>query len=283
MILTIEILQTVTPQLGIILPVAAGIATMAGGFAQANASKKINRDSMRFQEEMWKKTNKYNSPVEQRKRLQKAGLNPNLVYGGSSGQTAGEATQAGKPDFNVPEYSKIGDGAMVAINAANIKSNTDQNQALTERTKQETVNKGLEAVHQTIKNSSGAISLKQKRQLYDNTIKIAQERLENLSMDTTYKSDKNQRENRLVNVTTSKIRQEILNLKKQGKILSEKKIQARIDSNLLKQGLTRQDPMYIRIFSDIMANIMETVKGDIEGAKGEFKNLRSRALKNLRK
>lgn len=43
--------------------------------------------------EQIEKMNEYNSPAAQMQRLKEAGLNPNLVYGGSSGGTAGTQTQ----------------------------------------------------------------------------------------------------------------------------------------------------------------------------------------------
>lgn len=41
--------------------------------------------------EMYDKNNEYNSPIEQRKRLQAAGLNPDLMYSGSGGLVAAQA------------------------------------------------------------------------------------------------------------------------------------------------------------------------------------------------
>lgn len=51
---------------------------------------------------MWNLTNAYNDPAAQMERLKKAGLNPNLVYGGGNvtGNTSGSA----------PEYSHINSG-----------------------------------------------------------------------------------------------------------------------------------------------------------------------------
>lgn len=55
--------------------------------------------------EMWNRQNAYNSPEEQMMRLEKAGLNPNLIYGkggGSVGNTGGQM-----PKYNAPtmDYS----------------------------------------------------------------------------------------------------------------------------------------------------------------------------------
>ncbi|QCQ84922.1 DNA pilot protein [Blackfly microvirus SF02] len=51
-----------------------------------------NRRDREFQEQMWNKTNIYNSPVEQMARLKAAGLNPNLVYGNGATTTASNIT-----------------------------------------------------------------------------------------------------------------------------------------------------------------------------------------------
>lgn len=49
--------------------------------------------------EMWNRNNEYNSPAEQMKRLQAAGLNPNMVYGSGSvvGNTSGSIPQFKSP------------------------------------------------------------------------------------------------------------------------------------------------------------------------------------------
>ena len=51
---------------------------------------------------MWNLVNAYNDPAAQMERLQKAGLNPNLVYGG--GNVTGNASSSG------PEYASINAG-----------------------------------------------------------------------------------------------------------------------------------------------------------------------------
>lgn len=57
--------------------------------------------------EMWNKANEYNSPAAQMKRLQDAGLNPNLAFG--SGSVAGNTSPAQMPRYQAfnPEYGRI--------------------------------------------------------------------------------------------------------------------------------------------------------------------------------
>lgn len=72
-----------------------------------------NRKSRDFQREMyqrqlvdnrrlWEDQNQYNSPQAQMKRLQEAGLNPNLVYGSGSAQQPASSIQS--PDVQSPQY-----------------------------------------------------------------------------------------------------------------------------------------------------------------------------------
>lgn len=54
----------------------------------------IAQENNAFNQRMWEKQNAYNSPVEQRRRLEQAGLNPNLMMDGGSAGTAETAPTA---------------------------------------------------------------------------------------------------------------------------------------------------------------------------------------------
>lgn len=54
--------------------------------------------------EMWNRANEYNSPSAQMARFQQAGLNPNLIYGGSVSGAAGN-TATSLPKFQAPQIS----------------------------------------------------------------------------------------------------------------------------------------------------------------------------------
>lgn len=100
------------------LIVAGGQVAGAGINAAATGSQ--NRRSREWSERMyrqqysdniefWRMQNEYNSPQAQMQRLQAAGLNPNLVYGGSSAGAAGQAGSIQTPDvqpvqFRTPEF-----------------------------------------------------------------------------------------------------------------------------------------------------------------------------------
>lgn len=54
---------------------------LIGTFLQNRANKKLAQYSFNKNVEMWRMQNEYNAPKAQMKRLQEAGLNPNLIYG----------------------------------------------------------------------------------------------------------------------------------------------------------------------------------------------------------
>ena len=97
-----------------LLPLLGSVFSSGLGFTNSilgrNQSRQNYENTMRDQRllaqeahqrdlEMWHRTNRYNSPEEQMKRLEAAGLNPHLVYG--SGQVVGN-TQA-----QMPKYQQI--------------------------------------------------------------------------------------------------------------------------------------------------------------------------------
>lgn len=100
----------------------AGIAGQAmTNSANAQATQANNDTQIRLAREadernyrLWNATNIYNSPVEQRRRLMQAGLNPGLMYGGID-NTAGlpadsnvPETSAAQREFNVGSISGLG-------------------------------------------------------------------------------------------------------------------------------------------------------------------------------
>lgn len=54
----------------------------------------IAQENNAFNQRMWEKQNAYNTPAEQRRRLEQAGLNPNLMMSGASAGTADTAPTA---------------------------------------------------------------------------------------------------------------------------------------------------------------------------------------------
>lgn len=120
-------------------PVIQGMSS--GLFANAQ-----NKRMMRFQREMydrqrqdalsdWDRQNLYNSPSEQMRRLQEAGLNPNLMYGqgstGESSATPRQATAHGNAGTALPDTGALGQVALNAMQMRQIQSNIARTDAET--------------------------------------------------------------------------------------------------------------------------------------------------------
>lgn len=99
-------------------------AQLAGGLLNAQAQNAQNRESLMYSNfdyerrkkdsiEFWNMQNEYNSPQAQMKRLQAAGLNPNLVYG-SPGGSSGVAGDISTPTPQSPQFRSSEPGNAVA-------------------------------------------------------------------------------------------------------------------------------------------------------------------------
>lgn len=124
-----------------------------------NKTNKANMELAKYQYdrdvEMWERNNAYNSPEAQMERLQKAGLNPNLVYGtGAVGNTSGQTPkyQAPRMDYTgrmTPDLTGLGfavnsgmamynDFQLKQAQIDNVKANTAQSIASTTNTNERT-------------------------------------------------------------------------------------------------------------------------------------------------
>lgn len=122
------------------MPVAAligGAASLAGtALSQFGADSRAEQSYQRQKElaalqnqyavENWARENRYNTPEEQRKRLQAAGLNPDLMYGsGGVGNQAGPIASPSAPSAPMAQtfdYSKsVNDAVQAAVGIAQAK------------------------------------------------------------------------------------------------------------------------------------------------------------------
>lgn len=69
----------------------------------------LNQQAFDNNVKMWNMQNEYNTPTEQMKRLEAAGMNKNLVYGGGNvtGNTAGSAPQLEPARFDTGAYHPV--------------------------------------------------------------------------------------------------------------------------------------------------------------------------------
>ncbi len=111
--------------LPVIIGAGAALAGITGGILGNRSRKKEAERARAYDLNMFDRVNAYNDPKSQMERLRSAGLNPNLVYGGSSGQTAGTASSL--PAAKPPDIQNIDPSGqmMQYINLKNTEAQTD--------------------------------------------------------------------------------------------------------------------------------------------------------------
>lgn len=147
--------------------------------------------------EMYDKNNEYNSPIEQRKRLQAAGLNPDLMYSGSGGlvaaqappMTSGEGSHSSVNPAIAP-YDAVGninnmfDNAVKMaqvglIKAQTKKANAEGDIAVSDASIRDSLNKGILDLQHLQLNLGG-----KDLQLKDGEIRKIQPIIDNLNAST---------------------------------------------------------------------------------------------------
>lgn len=153
--------------------IAAGASLLGNAIGTFGGNKRRRRENNRARAhdiDMWDRTNAYNDPSQQMKRLQQAGLNPNLVYGGSSGQTAGTANSL--PGAKSPDVQDIqpGNEMMQYVNLKNTEAQTNnlrtQNGVLTAEKNLKTV----QAITEAAKTSDLNVSAEYKSNLINKVL-----------------------------------------------------------------------------------------------------------------
>ena len=104
------------------------IGGLIGGGADRKEQRRLNERNIQFQWDMWRATNMYNAPLEQRKRMEAGGFNPALMYEGSPQNTTSAMNlpdmQRG-PDRNYGDAgASIAMGAMQTAQLANTEAQT---------------------------------------------------------------------------------------------------------------------------------------------------------------
>lgn len=116
-------------------PVALGAAALTGGLNLAGSAYssaqnvKIERETRAWNKKMWDLQNEYNHPTQQMARLQEAGLNPRLIYGGSPSGASGSAGAVAPGKSPRVDYS-VGDPVAAYQSAKMITAQTQNLEAM---------------------------------------------------------------------------------------------------------------------------------------------------------
>lgn len=223
-------------------------------------------DAIKF----WNMQNAYNSPEQQMKRLEMAGLNPNLVYGSGSGGASGTASTIDTPDVQ-PVQHRYPSGENFNLMAEYF--NTKIKQAQYDNLQLENTNKTEDILMKQAQRQKVGVTTEQKRfdltlarNLEQTSMDMATERLRKQQIQNTNAISQEERNAAMHTKSLEEAAQRILNLRKQraktGKEI--KQIETTI-RNLKKEGvlkdweirmsrqnITKSDPLYWRMLADLL-------------------------------
>lgn len=110
-----------------------------------------NRANRRFQRQMFDKTNEYNTPLNQVKRMKEAGLNPALMYQGSPQNTATQVSATKGDAYKIPETlfadvaQKLAQKDLTVAQTPAVQVNIDNTRADTDKKIQDTNTSAIHA------------------------------------------------------------------------------------------------------------------------------------------
>lgn len=260
-----------------------------------------NRAQRKYNEQMYERQrqdaladrafeNTYNSPAEQMKRLQSAGLNPNLVYGhgqavGESVKTRGSDTGSYNPSNPGDSLSRLSGSLMDIYDIALKEAQTDNVRAATEVSKMQAVNTAADTAQKMA--STGKLGVdtdiaRKNLQYADDVISTSLEASKASTaktlVDTQVNLDQNERQRLLTNQSLAKGVEEILNLRASRaktqderneinariKVLANDNTLRELDIQLRKMGINPGDPAYMRMAGRIVNEIQNASPEDIK-------------------
>lgn len=230
------------------------------------------RDNIRF----WNMQNAYNTPFEQVQRLKEAGLNPALIYGGSSGGAAGTAgpirsPDAKVPEFRTPQWGNVFSSILPAISQIYDlemkQAQTDKLKADKDVSKQEALLKAAQTITTTAIGKRSQFDLDFEKSLVNVSAEARRQALRKAKVDTHIALQENERKeamnssnlleaaNRILNmrIQRAKTAQEVKNLratKRNINVNTELKI---LEKNLLEKGISTRDPLFMRILGQMLS------------------------------
>ena len=223
--------------------------------------------------ELWNMQNEYNAPVNQMRLLKEAGLNPNLVYG--SGATTAQADSIhtgspGNPQFDTPDIASIGNsiGNSMAqfmdlkMRKAQIQGQEQQNALLAQEKKLKEIQEKSDQFDLDMKDNLRSYTLqgaeldyqtRSNRYNYEKNDEIRKAAAASSNLkEAAERILRSQQERTLVPARKKYIGELIQNIDQDQQIK-----QFEIDLN--KKGITKNDPSYLRILSELWDNYKEEI------------------------
>ena len=207
------------------------LSSLFGNSLRRSAEARANAQNIKF----WNMQNQYNHPSQQMARLKAAGLNPNLVYGGSPSGTSGAASPIGTAKAAPQDFQNPVMQGFDAVKSNVQSNNTIAQTNLTELQSALAVDK-LDISGATKQFAKELIEANLQKQLLQN-IKIQAEAY-----------TKNQTIQIAIEQAATKLSSAKATLK--GTQLSNE-VKA-FEVNLNKMGIRSSDPFYLRLIQQIL-------------------------------
>lgn len=229
--------------LGSILGFAGSALGGIFGSSSANKANKtqmaMQKDQQKFNAQQTAIARAYNSPINQRKLLEQAGLNPDSMYGQSSAvvpTTAATSGQGSAHSAPVPNFA--GDLAQLA----NITAQGDLMKAQADKVRSETKGQGLQNDEQAIRNEFVRSLYTNELKLGDSTLSLNEQNKEYISKNM----DKVSSETALIQNNIAKVKADTDLTKETFKYYSLQKQAEIFESNMRSKSLKAQvDRLYM--------------------------------------
>ncbi len=207
------------------------LSNLFGNALRSSSERRAQAQNVKF----WNMQNAYNHPSQQMARLKAAGLNPNLVYGGSPGGTAGTASPIGSAKASPQEFQNPIMQGFDAVKSNVQSNNTIAQTNLTELQSALAVDK-LDISGATKEFAKELIEANLQKQLLQN-IKIQAEAYT---------------KNQTIQIAIEQASTKLASAKQ---VLKGQKLQNSIkefEVNLNKMGIRSTDPFYLRLIQQIL-------------------------------
>lgn len=142
--------------------------------------KKSTDDARRWQLKMWNMENEYNTPMAQRKRMEAAGFNPNLVYGNGSVANTGKMGNDPPPvELKAPE---LGGAIQNYITTRQQQQQLEQIELQNQQIKASTIKIGLEGENIATQTQQGGFNLDKDKAMYNTSTEAMRQELRRVTL-----------------------------------------------------------------------------------------------------
>lgn len=225
----------------------SGVSSIGSSLIQNSGSRRSQNRANRHNINFWKMQNEYNDPSAQMARLRKAGLNPNLVYGGSPSQTAGNAgaiapSKAAPFNFDNPLSSLNS-----FVDAQKSEAQTNNVNANTTVQEQEAILRAYRTATEASRGTKSKVEAELAQELKDTSLQAAKENLRQMEAKTIQVELDNQFKDKAMKDRLKDIFYRAHNAEanlKGTQLLNELRT---LERDLKKLGIEKGDPWYFRI------------------------------------